>query len=67
MLYIMFMCHLRTNIYQNKHSEYAYIFFFGWILCRTNTVDAIWRLSSFTGGGRPQVPLRALFQARVGT
>ena len=28
-----------------------------------NTVKIIWRLSSFTGGGRPQVPLEALFQA----
>ena len=27
----------------------------------------IWRLASFTGRGRSQVPLRALFQAQAGT
>ena len=32
------------------------IYFFG----RTDTINVIWRLSKFTGGGRPQVPLRAL-------
>ena len=41
--------------------------FFGWTLRRTNTANVIWRLSFFTGGGRPQVTLRALFQARAGT
>ena len=40
---------------------------FGWILRRTNTVNVIWRLSSFTGGGRPHEPLLVLFQARAGT
>ena len=43
-----------------------YLFSFGWVLRRTNTVMIIWRLSSFTGGGRPHVPLRPLFQARAG-
>ena len=33
----------------------------------TNTAKVIWRFSSFTGGGRPRMPLRALFQARAGT
>jgi hypothetical protein len=37
--------------------------FFGWASCSTYTVMVIWQLSSFTGGGRPQVPLLALFQA----
>ena len=36
-----------------------------WVLRLTNTLKVIWRLSNFTGGGRPRVPLRALFQARV--
>ena len=40
---------------------------FGWDLRRINTLNVIWRLSSFTGGGRPQVPLCALLQARAGT
>ena len=35
-----------------------------WVLRRTNTVKIIWCISSFlTGGGRPQMSLRALFQA----
>ena len=42
-------------------------FFFGWVLRHTNTVEVIWGLSSFTSGGRPQVPFHALFQAQVGT
>ena len=40
---------------------------FGWILRRTKTIKVIWRVSSFTGGGSPLVPLRALFQARAAT
>jgi hypothetical protein len=32
-----------------------------------DTIQVISRRSSFTGGGRPQVPFRALFQARTGT
>ena len=41
-----------------------------WKVCKHHLdcflcVKAIWRLSSFTVGGRPQVPLRALFQTRV--
>ena len=32
------------------------------VLCRTNTLKVIWRLSSFTGEGRPHVPLHALFK-----
>ena len=38
---------------------------FGWVLCRTNTVKISWRLSNFPCGGRPQVPLRALFYERA--
>ena len=34
----------------------------GWVLHHTNTVNVVWWLASCTGGGRPQVPLRALFQ-----
>ena len=37
--------------------------FFGWVLRHTNPVKAIWQLSSFTGGERPQ----ALFQTGAGT
>jgi hypothetical protein len=36
---------------------------FDWVLRHTDTVLVIWRHSSFTGGGRPQVPFFALFQA----
>jgi hypothetical protein len=40
-------------------------YLFGQVLRRTNTVDLIWRLSSFTGAGRPQVLYRASFQAQI--
>ena len=36
-----------------------------WDLHRTNTIKVIWRHSSFTGGGRPQVPLHVLFQEQA--
>ena len=36
-------------------------------LHRTNTVNVIWRFSSFAGGERLQVPFHALFQARATT
>ena len=44
-------------------------FFWCWILRRTNTVKGLYGdfLVSFTSAGRPQVPLRALFQTRAGT
>jgi hypothetical protein len=48
---------------------FLFVEFFSWKLteslfvCHTNTVTVIWRRSSFTGGGRPQVPFRALFLA----
>jgi hypothetical protein len=31
------------------------------------TITVIWKLSSFTGGERPQVPHTALFQAQAST
>ena len=34
---------------------------------RIDTVNIIWRLSTLIGGGRLQMPLRALFQARTST
>jgi hypothetical protein len=37
-----------------------------WVIYRTNTEKVLWCLSSFTGGGRPQVSLRTLFQAQAG-
>ena len=40
---------------------------FGCVSRRTKTVIVIWRLSRFIGGGRNQVPLRALFKARAST
>ena len=42
-----------------------FIFWLGFML--PNTVKVTLRLSSFIGGGRPQVPLRVLFQAQEGT
>ena len=39
---------------------------FGRALRRINTVKEILRLSSFTSGGRPQVPLRVIFHAQKG-
>ena len=41
--------------------------FFGQVLHCTNTLKVTWRLSSFTGGGRSQASLHALFQAQMGT
>jgi hypothetical protein len=38
-----------------------------WVLRQTNTVLVKWRHCSFTDGGRPQMPFRALFQVRTGT
>ena len=52
---------MRLQIDEHDHHS------FGWALLRINDVKVIWRLSSFNGGGRPQVPLRALFQARACT
>ena len=40
---------------------------FGWVLRCTNKLNITHQISSFTNGGRSQVPLRALFQARAGT
>jgi hypothetical protein len=40
---------------------------FDWVLRHTDTVLVIWRRSSFTDGGKPQVSFRALFQTRTGT
>jgi hypothetical protein len=37
------------------------------VLRRTNTVYVIWQHSSFTVGGRPQVPFPAFFQAQTDT
>ena len=48
-------------------TQSAFVIVFGWVLHHTNTVKVIWGLSSFTGKGRPQVPLRALFQAQAVT
>ena len=42
-----------------KFSKNRNVIFFGWVLHRTNIVKVIWRLPSFTGGGRPQVSLNA--------
>jgi hypothetical protein len=42
------------------------IFLFCFVLHGTNLVDAIWKLSSFTGERRPKVPLNALFQVQNG-
>ena len=39
----------------------------GLFLCHANTVKVIWQFSSFTGGGRPQMPLHVLFHAQAGT
>ena len=47
-----------------KWSTCKSIFFL--VLCRTNNVKVIWWLPNFTGG-RPQVPLCALFQAWAGS
>ena len=44
-----------------------YVPFLVCVLRRTNTVNVVWRLSSFTGGGRPQVLLHASLQARADT
>jgi hypothetical protein len=53
----------------SKRKKFVGMFFvcFFLLLGHTKTVKTIWRLSSFTGKERPQVPFNALFQARVGT
>ena len=55
----------------NQYQKYLCIIFsllfLGGGLCHTNTVKVIWRLSNLNGGGRPQVPLRALFQVQEDT
>ena len=43
------------------------LLFFVWFYVAPTLFRVIWQLSSFTGGGRPQVHLRALFQAQAGT
>ena len=59
----------QSGIDESKHFIHIYfgiflfLVFFWWVLCYTNTVKVIWRLSSFADGGRPQVSLRSLFQA----
>lgn len=42
---------------------YLFVCLFPWVLRRTDTLYVIWRRSSFTGWGSPQVPFHALFQA----
>jgi hypothetical protein len=42
-------------------------FWIDWVLRHTNTVKVIWRRSSFTGGGRHQVPFHAWFQTQTRT
>jgi hypothetical protein len=45
----------------NYNKQYLQLLFgFGWALRRTNTAEVIWRLSSFNGERKPQVPLHAL-------
>ena len=51
-----------TQTYTLLISVIVHVYIFGWI-----KVKVTWRLSSFTGGVRPQVPLRALFRTRAGT
>ena len=48
-----------------KMQHCLYVSFFVRVLRRTNTVKVIWRLSCFTGGGRPQVHLFALFETHI--
>ena len=42
--------------------DFFFIFIFGWVLRRTNSVQVVMRLSSFNDGGRPQVHLCAVCQ-----
>ena len=59
------------DITKKKHTNspdlYQVLLCFLLGLRRTNIVHIICRLFNFIGGGRLQVPLRALFQARAGT
>ena len=58
-IYIKFTYYMLTlNV--RLEIEIIMAHFFGWGLRRTNIVKVIWRLSTFTGGGRLQVPLHAL-------
>ena len=48
-----------------EHFKFCFIFMdffcFCWVYRRTNSISVIWRRPAITGGGRPRVPLRALF------
>jgi hypothetical protein len=46
---------------------YCLVYLFAWVLRHTVTVFVIWRRSSASSGGRPQVPFRALYQAQMVT
>jgi hypothetical protein len=57
--------HLIAFFLIKVHAFCAFPYFlFGWGFRRTNTAEVVWQFSSFITG-RPQVPLHALFQARV--
>jgi hypothetical protein len=43
-------------------SSVTYIYIFVCVFRRTNTIQVMWRLSSFTGEGRPRVSFMHLFQ-----
>ena len=60
---------IETFVYLSTYSLFCITntTFFFLVLFPTNTVKVIWQLSSFIGGGRPQVAHCALFQARAGT
>jgi hypothetical protein len=45
----------------------SFFFKFDWVLSRTNKVLVIMATFQLLTGGRPQVPLCALFQAQRGT
>jgi hypothetical protein len=44
-----------------KKTDFFFVYF--WFLRHIDTVKVISRRNSFTGGGIPQVPFRAIFQA----
>ena len=53
---------MSINLTWMKSASLDYLFGWGWVLRPTNTVKVIWRL-----GGRTQLHLPTLFQARAGT
>ena len=50
-----------TAYKEMKRHHFCTLLFCCWVISRIDTVNILWWFSSFTGGGKPQMPLRAYF------